>query len=72
MSNPNAAVVLLEAVRNRLSRSGFKFDDSHVQILSGSEEAQFGWVTVNVLMSKVGPHASEVVHSKLKHFKVFY
>lgn len=58
ISQPSATSVLLDSIRNRLSRSGFSFDPSYVEILSGTDEAQFGWVTVNSQLNYVGPEES--------------
>ncbi|XP_046642551.1 ectonucleoside triphosphate diphosphohydrolase 1-like isoform X4 [Daphnia pulicaria] len=55
ISQPSATSVLLDSIRNRLSRSGFRFDWSYVEILSGMDEAQFSWVTVNTQLMNVGP-----------------
>ena len=55
ISQPSATSVLLDSIRNRLSRSGFRFDWSYVEILTGMDEAQFSWVTVNTQLRNVGP-----------------
>ncbi|EFX73869.1 hypothetical protein DAPPUDRAFT_57727, partial [Daphnia pulex] len=59
-SQPSATSVLLDSIRNRLSRSGFRFDWSYVEILSGMDEAQFSWVTVNTQLMNVGPEHQTV------------
>lgn len=58
ISQPSAADVLLDGIRNRLSRSGFMFDPSNVEILSGNDEAQFSWITVNSQLQNVGPNST--------------
>ena len=58
MTQPSGVQVLLDGIRNRLSRSGFQFDPSYVEILSGTEEAQFSWVTVNTQLHHLGPNVT--------------
>lgn len=55
ISQPSATTVLLDSIRNRLSRSGFRFESSYVEILTGMEEAHFSWITVNTQLRNVGP-----------------
>ena len=67
MSQPNAATVLLDGIRNVLGRSAFEFRPDYVSILSGNDEAKFSWITVNTVLGKLA--AKE--YSQLKSFSNF-
>jgi len=56
ISHPEGTQVLLDGIRNDLSQSGFKFDRSYAEILTGKEEAEFSWITVNTLLHHLGPN----------------
>lgn len=64
ISQPGGADILLDGIRNQLSRSGFQFDPSYVEILSGRDEAQFSWITVNTQLHNFGPNDSDI---RLRH-----
>lgn len=67
ISQPSAADVLLDGIRNRLSRSGFMFVPSNVEILSGNDEGQFAWITVNSQLHNMGPNNTVFSRKKDAH-----
>lgn len=56
ISHPQGTQVLLDGIRNDLTRSGLKFERSYVEILPGKDEAEFSWITVNTLLHHLGPN----------------
>ena len=50
---------ILAAVRARLRRSGFDFDDSMVSVLDGQDEAVYAWMALNYLQGKLGAPPAE-------------
>ena len=49
------ADALLKAVRDLFARYPFQFDpEDAVEIIDGTDEGIYGWVTVNYLLDKIG------------------
>lgn len=46
--------LIIDNARALLSQSGFKFDPSHIRVISGEEEGVFGWITANYLTGQLG------------------
>ena len=47
----NDQTSLMNAVSEALKESGFEFSNGDARILSGEEEASFGWLSINYIMS---------------------
>jgi hypothetical protein len=53
------------------------FDSSNVEILSGNDEAQFSWITVNSQLQNVGPNSTvfprkKEIYGKITHNTVTF
>lgn len=64
-------IQILDAIRAYLRTTGFKFEDRYVGILSGGEEAAFGWISVQMtagtLMERLNESSSSL-HDRTKTF----
>lgn len=47
--NPDAVAAILDSARDALARSGFRFESSDAEIISGQEEGMLGWLALNYL-----------------------
>ena len=56
----------MDAVRSKLSRTGFDVKSRDVSILSGGDEGLYGWVAVNYLLGRIGGARAPVVGSEKK------
>ena len=53
------STALLEAARDTLQASPFHFQRENVALIDGSSEGLFGWITVNFLLHRFDPGATE-------------
>ena len=58
LTEPNAAAVLLDGLRNALHPSGFAFQRDQVEMLTGSQEARFTWIAVNAQFNTLATDSS--------------
>ena len=63
---PAAADAIMDAVRSKLSRTGFDVKSRDVSILSGGDEGLYGWVAVNYLLGRIGGGGAGEVGSEKK------
>ena len=56
----NDQTALMNAVSEALKESGFEFSNGDARILSGEEEASFGWLSINYILSTFERNAPTV------------
>lgn len=54
LAAPEKADLLMKAIEDLVAKSGFRVDANAVQIMKGSDEGIFSWLTVNFLTGRLG------------------
>jgi apyrase len=65
---PTKQAEIMEAVRDYLSTTPFRFERDWAQIITGVEEGIYGWITVNYLLSLFKNNTKSTVGALGKYY----